>query len=572
MKKSFYFVFIISFLMIIANVLSFDTYSMFTIEKNVSDSISVPGSNYCLNNGFNKLSDCMLVMENYSNSVSAAKTYIENKGSADTTSISPTISHKEIQTTISNEEGILSTSYHYSLGTSYTFDSATGYFQINDSINDHLKDEYIDYYTCGGTNSTYSSCTVLYQIKDYDVRHNDNTTSYVVTKAVKHKFSSVNSFDSQVGLYSAPDTDGTSYFYRGNVQNNYVSYGGFIWKIIRRNGNGSIRMIYSGISTDATGDDTQIGVSPFNTKTNDTTYTGYKYSQYFTLNQSQAVTFNNIADNTVYYYGSDYSFNESTKQFTLTGNKTNGRWQDVHETVIKSYPYTCLKTGPDSTCDFLLKLTKYQSTYQATANYITYSSKDYESILKNEIDSAAKKSVDAWYENNILNKKDSNEKLLSSYLSDEVFCNDRSVSGGSGYKFAPGSYFGGYNRAYDTKQPTYLCSQDSDVFKVSNGNLKYPIALITMDEVMYAGSILRVVNNDFYLHTGTTYWTMTPGYFAANYGFSLVWYVHGNGYIEPNKNSIKNELGIRPVINLKSSIIISEGDGSKNNPYVVSLG
>ena len=48
-------------------------------------------------------------------------------------------------------------------------------------------------------------------------------------------------------------------------------------------------------------------------------------------------------------------------------------------------------------------------------------------------------------------------------------------------------------------------NQEEDIFKVSNGKLKYPIALITVDEVVYAGAILQVVNNNFFLHSGKTY-------------------------------------------------------------------
>ena len=45
------------------------------------------------------------------------------------------------------------------------------------------------------------------------------------------------------GLYMAEDDEGESYYYRGAVKNNYVSFAGFIWRIIRRNGDGSINMI-----------------------------------------------------------------------------------------------------------------------------------------------------------------------------------------------------------------------------------------------------------------------------------------------------------------------------------------
>ena len=61
-------------------------------------------------------------------------------------------------------------------------------------------------------------------------------------------------------------TGQTTYYYTGNP-NNWVQFAGFWWRIIRINGDGTIRMIYSG--SDATGpatsgNDTQIGISAFN--------------------------------------------------------------------------------------------------------------------------------------------------------------------------------------------------------------------------------------------------------------------------------------------------------------------
>ena len=45
------------------------------------------------------------------------------------------------------------------------------------------------------------------------------------------------------GIYSISDNDGISYYFRGIVDNNYVSFAGFIWRIIRVNGDGTVRMI-----------------------------------------------------------------------------------------------------------------------------------------------------------------------------------------------------------------------------------------------------------------------------------------------------------------------------------------
>ena len=71
-------------------------------------------------------------------------------------------------------------------------------------------------------------------------------------------------------------TGGTSYYYTGNP-NNWVEFAGFWWRIIRINGDGSIRMIYQGTSANTTGSGTQIGESFFNISCNNNMYVGYMY-------------------------------------------------------------------------------------------------------------------------------------------------------------------------------------------------------------------------------------------------------------------------------------------------------
>lgn len=45
------------------------------------------------------------------------------------------------------------------------------------------------------------------------------------------------------GLIENLDDDGTTYYFRGKVENNYVSFAGSLWRIIRINGDGTVRMI-----------------------------------------------------------------------------------------------------------------------------------------------------------------------------------------------------------------------------------------------------------------------------------------------------------------------------------------
>ena len=59
--------------------------------------------------------------------------------------------------------------------------------------------------------------------------------------------------EATVGIYSMEDDLGTSYYFRGDVTNNYVKFGNVYWRIIRINGDGTVRMIYDGTTKYANG-------------------------------------------------------------------------------------------------------------------------------------------------------------------------------------------------------------------------------------------------------------------------------------------------------------------------------
>lgn len=562
---------ILPFILITIGATIGTTYARFTISHEYSGSIDIPETNYCLNNGFQTLSDCMLVMENYSKSTEEAKSYITSKGNPTVNKIAPTITFIETTTDVNNANGVISTTAHFTLGKSYTFNSSTGLFSLTEYSNTELTDDYINYYTCGSTTSTWASCGTIYQIKAYTKIEAGDSITYKVTSAVRYNYKAADSFDSEVGLYTASDEDGTTYFYRGNVKNNYVSYAGFIWRIVRRNGDGSIRLIYSGTSTSATGANTQIGTSQYNSKYYDPTYVGYKYTERFELNESNTTntTYTNMTDSAIYYYASSYQFDSTTGKFSLSGEKISGTWKSSYSEVISKYPYSCLSTSANGTCNFLVKLLKYVNNSSATINYISYSSKDYSSILLNETDSSIKVKVDTWYETNIKNKTDSNGELYSNYLVDKVFCNDRSLTSGSGYLLTPTTTYGAYTRNASKREPSLSCTQESDKFSVANGNLKYPVALLTIDEAALAGGVLSNVNTQYYLYTGATYWTMSPYIFNASYASAYVWYVNSTGILNAYWAALT--YGVRPVINLSADVLITDGDGTADHPYEVTM-
>ena len=95
--------------------------------------------------------------------------------------------------------------------------------------------------------------------------------------------------------------------------------------------------------------------------------------------------------------------------------------------------------------------------------------------------------------------------------------------------------------------------------------LIYPIGLISADEVAFAGGVFNSSNSSYYLYNSAAYWTMSPYYFSSSYAY--VFLVYNNGYLLTN--IVHNPHGVRPVINLRSDVQISEGNGTQNNPFKV---
>ena len=420
-----------------------------------SDTVAEVEDTYCKDNGFNTLSDCMLVMNNHESSIDTAKTNIKSKGTPD------------FSKTATTDEG----------------------------------------------------------------------------------------------LFMAEDDKGESYYYRGAVKNNYVSFAGFTWRIIRRNGDGSVRMIYSGKSTTDTGEAVTIGNSGFNSKYCDPTYVGYKYNEDFELHENNGTTGYTWFTNTQKYnYGTGYTFDISTKKFTLTGTIKQLTWKDNHDEIVKNNLYSCLNTS----CNVVFKVTGYSNDSTMTVQPISYSSKGLTTAQTNNTNSAIKTAIDTWYKNNLIR--------YASKLADETFCNDRSIPSGTGYKLVSTTFYGAYNRNRDKRIPSLKCAQDNDKFKVGNTSAKldYPLALITADEMAMAGGVFDTTNTNYYLYNGQYQWSLSPGLFYAYRSTAYVWHVSSSGSLDP-WHGVTSSFGVRPVINLKLDTQITKGDGTALNPYVVSV-
>ena len=104
-------------------------------------------------------------------------------------------------------------------------------------------------------------------------------------------------------LCKAKDAYGDSYYYRGNVTNNYVKFADKYWRIVRINGDGTVRVIYDGRVPHANGEnssDRQIGTTAFNSSYTDNAYVGYMYGKVGAL--TYAETHANTNNSTIKTY------------------------------------------------------------------------------------------------------------------------------------------------------------------------------------------------------------------------------------------------------------------------------
>ena len=299
------------------------------------------------------------------------------------------------------------------------------------------------------------------------------------------------------GMYASDDdytatTGMKSYYFRGAVDNNWVKFGKdssgnpIYWRIIRINGDGSIRMIYSG--TTAPTSSTATVMTGTGTQINATTYRFYS-------------SYNNPS-----YVG--YMFTEGQQH----GNGTP---------------------------------------------------------------STIKTAIDNWYKTTTL-ETDATTKSL---VTDQIFCNDRSVT--TSESGTPGEisgsmstntlyYYGAYVRLITNKSPKLTCTTASDKFTVntSNGNeaLTYPVGLITADEVAMAGGVNSSdnENSSYYLYTNQYYWSGSP--FNFNSSGASVFIVYSSGYLYGYSVDIAS--GARPVISLSSKAKLL-GSGTYNDVYTV---
>ena len=232
---------------------------------------------------------------------------------------------------------------------------------------------------------------------------------------------------------------------------------------------------------------------------------------------------------------------------------------------------------------------KFNESYNDNA-YVGYmygaaGSSTYAATHANTNESTIKKYIDSWYKANF-------DESATSKLEDTIFCNDRSTKaydantigntlfssyGNLGYGKNK-TLYGAVHRASfysNNPNPSLVCQNQNDKFTVDgkngNGKLRYPVGLITLDEVVLAGfNTYNSNTSDFrdatnYLYTNSNYWTFSPVLADGN---ASVGDVASTGNVVDNY--VLNPYGVRPVVSLADGTLVnSNGDGTSTNPYVV---
>ncbi len=265
--------------------------------------------------GYDTLHDAILANEYQSTPEDALKK-IEAKGEPDLSQTAPTIkwieNTGEIKVVTANKpaddildnvnfgtQGLSSTASLLKLGKSYIFNVETGKYDITDfdyynpTVVDFESDNY--YFCNAGTNynssankmtpyDTVSNCDKIYQISSAAMEYIGTANS--INHRIRYSLTGKEMIQSELetdksdkGLYQAIDDYGITYYYRGNVINNNVYFGGFYWKIVRINGNDSIRLLYNGIEKNSFDINQSINSNTyrFNDLYNSPAYVGYMY-------------------------------------------------------------------------------------------------------------------------------------------------------------------------------------------------------------------------------------------------------------------------------------------------------
>ena len=234
---------------------------------------------------------------------------------------------------------------------------------------------------------------------------------------------------------------------------------------------------------------------------------------------------------------------------TNTGNPTYYFRGNVENNYVKfaGFTWRIVRINEDGTIRIVI-----QDGINSNA-YIAFNSNSNNYTYMYYTNSEAKTQLENWYQTNIGSKKD----LASSVASGNYYCEQAKA------KYGDGATSGNAVMAtYNKYTPDFKCIADGNGKGVVNAS----VGLLSYDEVVYAGGYYNQSNSNYYLNNpAINWWTMSPAGFSRS--ISSVWRVDTTGNF--NRPYVFSSDCLRPVLNLTADTQISDGDGSKNNPFAV---
>ena len=233
----------------------------------------------CTNNAIPKLKNNNILITNLTTSGTECNIYLDKDTTKPTiSSVTTTVTKTEINVTVTASDNMGVTEYWYQLNS-----------------NAPVKGTGNTYKFTGLTAGTTYSIKVY--VKDASGNQSDTTTESVTTdkptgseiilnnitvNSGTPNFANAATTNEGVYKVSDPVYGGYSYYWRGAVTNNYVKFAGKCWRIVRINGDGSVRLIYDGTTCHANGTDTTDSIAvartAYNPSYNQSNYVGWTYT------------------------------------------------------------------------------------------------------------------------------------------------------------------------------------------------------------------------------------------------------------------------------------------------------
>ena len=247
---------------------------------------------------------------------------------------------------------------------------------------------------------------------------------------------------------------------------------------------------------------------------------------------------NNTSDASGLYASTDTNTGKPTYYFR--GNVTNNYVKFAGQT------WRIVRVNEDGTIRIIMQDgINSNSKIEFNSNYNNYTYMYY-------TNSQVKSTLESWYQTNIGSKTN----LASSVASGNYYCEQAKTKQSDSWTSGSATM-----TVYNKYTPDFKCSSDGN----NKGVVNASVGLLNYDEVVYAGGYYEKSNNSYYLYNNTNFWTMSPTGFESSR--SSVWVVITAGDID--NRYVNNITAVRPVLNLTANTQISDGNGTKENPFVV---